>query len=483
MPKQKSQQGLTVKKENFSEWFSQIIEKAELVDIRNNVKGFIVIRPWGAMIIESIFQVLEKELQIHGHKPTFMPSVIPEENLKKEASHIDKFTPEVFWLEKIKGEKRLALRPTSETVYTPMFKLWIRSHRDLPMKLYQRGSVFRLDTKATRPLIRGREFLWIEAHDAFATKEQAEAQVQEDIQITENFMHKKLGIPFLAMKRPIWDKFGGAEYTVGSDVMMPDGKLIQQPSTHLLGQNFSKVFDAKFKTETGDEDYIWQTAYGPAPSRILVSLISQHSDDKGLILPFNISPVQTILIPIFTKDNKFKILKQVETINSKLKSLEIKSEIDSSEKRPGEKYHEWELKGVPFRLEIGEQELKSKTLTLFNRQTNKKEKIKISDLKNLKNLGKNYDDSLLKKADNSIKGKIIYCSKKSEIKTALKNKKIARIDFCSVNKSGTNCAEMVEKEFGAEIMGIRADKSENPKGNCVVCGNKAKVVVYVGKSY
>ncbi len=193
-----------------------------------------------------------------------MPSVIPESNLKKEASHIKGFNPEVFWLQTEKGEEKLALRPTSEALYTPMFALWVRSHRDLPLKLYQKGSVFRYDTKATRPLIRGREFQWIETHNAFATNKDAEKQIQEDIQTTEKVMHQELGIPFLPIKRPEWDKFAGAEYTIGSDVLMPDGKVIQQPSTHLMGQKFSKAFNAKFKNKEGKEDYLWTTAYGPA---------------------------------------------------------------------------------------------------------------------------------------------------------------------------------------------------------------------------
>ena len=300
----KNQEGLTVKKdENFSEWFSQILDKAEIVDIRGTAKGFMVIRPLGAEIIENMFKLYEEELQEKGHRPTFMPTVIPEENLKKESSHIAGFTPEVFWLKEINKEK-LALRPTSETLYTPMFKLWIRSHRDLPLKLYQRGSVFRLDTKSTRPLIRTREIIWIEAHDAFATKKEAEAQVQEDIEITENIMHQKFCIPFLPMKRPNWDKFAGAEYTIGSDVMMPDGKLIQQPSTHLMGQKFSKAFDAKFENKDGKEEYLWTTAYGPAMSRILVSVISMHGDDKGLVIPYALAPYKLLIIPIFNKENK-----------------------------------------------------------------------------------------------------------------------------------------------------------------------------------
>lgn len=479
----KSQEGITAKKdENFSEYFTQIIEKAELVDIRNNVKGFVVIRPWAAQIIEKMYDLFEEELQKKGHKPTFMPSVIPEENLKKESSHIKGFTPEVFWL-KNTGNEKLALRPTSETLYTPMFKLWIRSHRDLPMRLYQRGSVFRLDTKATRPLIRAREFLWIEAHDAFATKSQAETQVQEDIDTTEKIMHQKLGIPFFPMKRPSWDKFAGAEYTIGSDVLMPDGKLIQQPSTHMMGQKFSKAFDAKFKNEKGEENYLWTTAYGPAMSRILVSVIAQHADNNGLILPSTVAPIHVIIVPIFNKKNKEKIIKESNKILEKIKSLELSAEVDDSEKTPGEKFNIWELKGVPLRIEFGERDLKNNSIVLYTRDTHKKQPIKINELKNLKKLLQEYDRRLLKKADEKAKGKIEDAKSISEIKKILKYGKIARINFCSTESEGLKCAELIEKETGAEIRGTLADSKEKPKGNCVICNKPATQVVYVGKSY
>lgn len=479
----KSKEGLSVKKdENFSEWFSQVLEKAELIDLRLNMKGFMVFRPLAAMTIENMFKLFEEELQKKGHKPTFMPLVIPEENLKKESSHIQGFTPEVFWLKEI-GKEKLALRPTSETLYTPMFKLWIRSHRDLPLKLYQRGSVFRFDTKATRPLIRTREIIWIEGHDAFATKAEAEAQVQEDIDTTEQIMHQKFGIPFLAMKRPQWDKFPGAEYTIGSDVFMPDGKLIQQPSTHFMGQKFSKVFGAKFKNIKGKEEYLWTTAYGPAMSRILASIISTHGDDQGLIFPFCIAPIQVIIIPIFNTKNKNSIIKQANKLKEKLNSIEIRTEIDASEKRPGEKYNYWELKGVPFRFEFGEKELKGKKVTLVTRDTNKKETLSIKDFSKLKGLGKEFDNRLKEKAEKFMKGKVVNCKTKQDIKKAIKDKKVARVNFCSIEKQGEKCAEIVEKEINAEVRGILANKKEKPTGKCVICGKPAKEVVYVGRSY
>ncbi|MEM4625693.1 MAG: aminoacyl--tRNA ligase-related protein, partial [Candidatus Pacearchaeota archaeon] len=311
--------GITMKKEeNFSEWYSQVIEKAGIVDIRYDVKGFIVIKPWGAEIIENMYDEYEKSLKKRGHLPCIFPTIIPEKNFKKEAEHVSGFSPSVFWLDKIKGEERLALRPTSETAFYQMYSLWIRSWRDLPLKLYQRANVFREETKATRPLIRAREFYWIETHDVFSSSEEAENQVQEDIKTTEEVMHQKFGIPFLPIKRPEWDKFAGAVYTIGSDVLHPDGKIIQQPSTHFLGQHFSKAFNIKFKDKDEKEKYAWQTCYGPAISRILASIISIHGDDYGLIIPFLISPIQVVILPIFKTENKSKVIQECKRIKEKL---------------------------------------------------------------------------------------------------------------------------------------------------------------------
>jgi prolyl-tRNA synthetase len=481
--KKQSQEGITVKKdENFSEWYTQIIQKAEIVDLRLGIKGFIIIRPWGTLTMENMYSLYEKELQRKGHKPVMLPSVIPESNLKKESSHVKGFNPEVFWLKTDKDEEKLALRPTSETVFTPMFDYWVRSHKDLPLKLYQKGSVFRRDTKATRPLIRGREFNWIEAHNAFATREEAEAQVQEDIKITETVMHGKFGIPFLAMKRPQWDKFAGAEYTIGSDVMMPDGKLIQQPSTHYMGQIFSRAFGAKFTDKNEKEEYLYTTAYGPAISRILVSVICIHGDDKGLVLPYSISPLKVVIVPIYNKKNKEKVLKYVDSIEKKLSLVEY--EIDLREDySPGWKFNEWELKGVPFRLEIGEKEVKSKKLSLFIRDTGEKINISLSELKNLNKFGKEFDERLLKNAEKLMRGKIVDCKTKNEIKTAMNNGKIARVNWCSVGESGLKCAGKVEKDMLAEVRGTLANKKEKSSGKCVICSKLAKEVVYIAKSY
>lgn len=480
------EEGLTVKKsENFSEWYSQIIQKSEIVDIRNGVKGFIIIRPWGTLIMEKMYDFYEEELQKKGHKPTIMPSVIPESNLKKESSHIQGFTPEVFWLKAEKGEEKLALRPTSETLYTPMFKLWIRSWRDLPLKLYQRGSVFRYDTKSTRPLIRGREFQWIETHCAFATKKDAESHVLEDIDTTEKIMHQIFCVPFLPMRRPSWDKFAGAEYTIGSDVLMPNGKLIQQPSTHLMGQKFSKAFEATFKDEQGKNQYLWTTAYGPAISRILVSVISLHGDDKGLILPFSISPIQILIIPIYNKKNEKEIMSFCKKMKKNLKRKNLRIEIDSRDNfSVGWKFNESELKGIPFRIEVGKKEINENKVTLFNRATGKKEKLYLKNL-NFEKLGKNFDSYLRKKSEKFTESRIVFCKTKVDLEKALSQGKIAKVAWCSTNQEGIKCAEKIEKNFNAEVRGTWEGKNESVKSKekCITCGSKANEIVYIGKSY
>ncbi len=260
--------GLTVtKSENFSQWYSQVVQKAELADLRYNVKGFVVFRPWAVHLMNKMFHLLENELQQKDHQPILFPALIPESNFKTEAEHVQGFLPEVFWVTEAGsgGEKlaeRLALRPTSETAMYPLFALWIRSWRDLPFKTYQRGQVWRYEGKATRPFIRGREFYWVEAHNAFETLNAAKNQVHEDLETTESVIHQEYAIPFLFFQRPEHDKFAGAVHTYAADTLMPDGRVLQLPSTHLLGQNFAKAFNITFIDKQGEPKHVWQTCYG-----------------------------------------------------------------------------------------------------------------------------------------------------------------------------------------------------------------------------
>jgi prolyl-tRNA synthetase len=474
--------GITENKEkNFSEWFTQVVQKCELADLRCNIKGFLVFQPWSVLAMEKMYQIFEKELQKKQHKPYFFPTLIPESNLKKESSHIKGFTPEVFWVtqggEK-KFEKKLALRPTSETIIYQMFGTWIRSHNDLPFKMYQRANIFRYETKATRPFLRSREFYWIERHSAHETEKDAFNQVKEDMQTTEEVLHNTFALPFIFFERPIWDKFPGASRTFAADALNPDGKVIQQPSTHMISQEFSKAFDVKFKDKNGKEKYAFITTYGPAISRIFASIIIVHGDNKGLKFPWEIAPLQVTIIPIDKKLNK-----KAKELKKEIKKF-ASVEIDYSDKRPGEKFNYWEMKGVPIRIDLGLKDLEKKQITIFRRDLNKKEIIKEKDIiKTIKKISEEFTNNLKKESDKIFNGKIKQAKNLNEIKKIIKQGGIVKCEFCSVNKEGISCAEIIEKETRAEVRGTKLDEKEKPKGKCVICKKPAKHIVYIAKAY
>jgi prolyl-tRNA synthetase len=473
------------KDENPSEWFTQIIKTAELADNRYGVKGFLVFQPWSVEAMEKMYYYLEKNLKKRGHKKYWFPTVIPEKNFTLEGDHVEGFTPQVFWIDEAgndKLEERLALRPTSETAFYSMFSTWIRSYKDLPFKTYQRANVFRYETKATRPFLRSREFHWIETHCAFATEKDAYDNVMGDMQTTKDVVFDIYGVPTLVFKRPQWDKFPGADNTYGADAITPSGKVIQQPSTHMLGTNFSKPFNVTFTDENEKEQHAYLTCYGPCVSRMFASVVLTHGDDKGLRFPFEIAPLQVIIVPILA-DKEPKVLVEAEKLKEKLYESGISVEIDASEKRPGEKFYYWEMKGVPIRIEIGPRDLKNKKALLYRRDTEEKKEIKINDL--IKEVIKNGGDlsKNLKKESKDGFNKIIKdCKSIEEVKDVV-GKGIARINFCSCDLDGEVCAEKVEKETGGEIRGTRIDLEEKANGDCIVCGKKAKEIVYVAKSY
>lgn len=481
--KEKDVKGLTVKKEeNFSEWYSEIVQKAELADIRCNLKGFLVMQPWGVWTMEKMYGFMERNLQKKGHKPYWFPTVIPESNFKKEASHVKGFTPEVFWVTHggdKELEEKLALRPTSETAFYQMFALWIRSYKDLPFKSYQRAQVFRHETKATRPLLRSREIYWVETHCAFATQEDALKQVDEDMLTTKEVLHDIYALPFIFFERPEWDKFPGAYRTFAADVLNPDGKVVQQPSTHMIKQDFAKAFDIKYKDFDGKNKYVYTTCYGPAISRMLASIVIVHGDDKGLRFPWEIAPKHIAIVLI---SNNGKLLKRVGELEKKIGDF-ADIVIDISDKSPGEKFNTWELKGVPVRIDIGEKELKDKKLSVFRRDLNKKEIIAEKDLmKYLAKVKKEFTSNLTKEADKIFSNRIKDAKNIEEMKKLIDEGNIVRCGFCSVSLDGEKCAEIIEKEVGAQVRGTKFG-GEKASGSCVICEEEAKAVVYVARSY
>jgi len=478
----KKTEGITAKKEeNFSEWFTQIVQKCELADLRYNVKGFLVFQPWSVLAMEKMYKYLEEILQKKGHKPYWFPTIIPESNLKKESSHIKGFSPEVFWIThggKTKLTEKMALRPSSETAFYQMFKLWIRSYNDLPLKTYQRAQVFRHETKATRPFLRSREFHWIETHCAHATESDAMKQVGEDMKTTEAFLHDILGIPFMFFERPSWDKFAGAYRTFAADALNPDGKVIQQPSTHIISPSFVKAFDIKFKDRDGKEKFPFTTCYGPAISRIFASVIITHSDNKGLRFPWEIAPVQIIIIPIDKSLNK-----KAESLKKEIQKF-ASVEIDHTDKRPGEKFNYWEMKGVPIRIDLGLKDSAKKKITIFRRDLNRKDVVNEKSItKTIKSISKEFTKNLIKKADKIFKGRIKETKNVTEIKKAIKEGAIAKCNFCSVDKDGESCAEVIEKQTGAEVRGTKLNEKTKPKDKCAICSKSAGNVIYVAKSY
>ncbi|PWI47877.1 proline--tRNA ligase [Candidatus Heimdallarchaeota archaeon B3_Heim] len=479
------------KQKNFSEWFTKIVQIAELADMRYGVKGFLVYQPWSTIAIKRMFDLYEQELEEFGHNPVIFPSVIPESNFQVEADHVEGFAPEVFWISSAGStgmlEERLALRPTSETAMYPLYSLWIRSWRDLPLKLYQSGKVWRYEGKSTRPFLRGREFIWIESHNVFTTMEEAEAQTREDMQISINVMHDRFGIPFIQFQRPEWDKFAGAVHTYAADTLMPDGRFLQLPSTHLLGDNFSKAFGINYMDDEGVSHPAYQTCYGPAISRIFGGMIAVHGDDSGLIFPFEVAPVQVVIVPILAKKQATKVKNYAEELRMLVKAMGYRVQIDASDKRPGDKYYYWEMKGVPIRLEVGRREAKEDQITIFRRDNREKTIISKTELEaTIKKVGADLNESIKERAQEFFDSRLASAETLNELVEHIKSRKMVKIPWCSIDLDGENCAEEIKDQLaGAEVRGIDVQETKIPSKDekCFICGNQAKCFVYVGKQY
>lgn len=470
----------------FSKWYTKILKDAGLVDLRYNVKGFLVVMPWAMKTIKLIYKVYEEELEKDGQMPTKFPVVIPESSLKKEEKHVAGFEGEVFWITKAgfnELEERMALRPTSETAMYPLFSLWIQGKKDLPIKVYQTGEVWRYETKATKPFIRVREIMWIETHDAYATKEEAMEQVKKDVEIARKTIDEKCGIPFYVFQRPQWDKFAGADDTYAADTILPDGKVLQVATTHMLGQNFSKVFNVKYMDDDGSEKFVWQTCYGPGISRIYAALISLHGDEKGLILPFYFAPIQVVVVPIYKSENKKKIDEYAKKVLSSLEGFRI--HYDVLDKTPGYKYNYWEMKGVPIRIEIGEREIENQKVVVVTRGNREKQSVDLKNLRtvvektaermflDMKEKARRRFDSLMHEAENM-----------EEMGKKLRLGGFVKVPFCSIEMDGKGCYEKIKESMHAEVRGVNFLKKEKPKNKeCIVCGKPANHFVYVARQY
>jgi prolyl-tRNA synthetase len=475
-------------KNDFSEWYNTITKEAQLCDLRYGIKGFVVFMPWAVMTMNRMYGMYEEAVESRGHLPALFPALIPESYFTRESEHVKGFVPEVFWVTHA-GENRLeeryAMRPTSETAMYTMYSLWIHGTRDLPLKMYQRCQVWRHETKATKPFIRSREFHWIETHDCFATREQAMAQVREDMEMAEEVIHQRFCVPFMFFQRPQWDKFAGAENTFAADTLMPDGRALQLPSTHMLGQHFSKAFGIKYTDEQGKDEYVWQTCYGPCISRIYAAVIATHGDDKGLVLPVRLAPVQVVIVPIIKEETRQKVLERCEQVKKSIECCFF-AKIDDSDRTPGFKFNEWEMKGVPLRIEIGMRDVESDSVIIVRRDTGEKLKVATKDVDaKLDELAQAIHKNLLEKADKWFSGKVSGADTMGELGAALeKGHGFVRVPFCSDSLEAQKCADAVKDAHQANIRGSLFGSGEKPSGKkCISCGRDATIFLYAAKQY
>lgn len=476
--------GVTVKKnEEFSEWYTEVVLKSEMIEYAP-IKGCMILREQSYAVWEKIQEVFNQRIKQTGHKNVYFPMFIPESFLKKEAEHFEGFVPEVAWVTEggsTKLEERLAIRPTSETIIYATFSKWIRSWRDLPIKLNQWCNIVRWETKATKPFLRTREFLWQEGHTAHVSSEEAEKEVIDILYEYKKLIENYLAIPVLIGTKTEKEKFAGALYTTTLEAIMPDGKALQMGTSHNLGKNFAKVFNIKFIGEDEKEHEVWQTSWGIS-TRLIGALVMVHGDDRGLVMPPKVAPVQVVIVPITykTSDSAEIMVKAHETLE-KLKAKGFLTILDDrSEYTPGWKFNAWELKGVPLRIEIGPRDLKRDQVTLARRDTYQKTNVKMCDVVTAtEELLEEIQNNIYAKAKKALENKTTVVKNYDEFQKTLREKGgFIKAAWCG----NTKCEEKIKEETGATIRLIPLEK-EKTQESCIYCREKKGEIVYFGRSY
>ncbi len=470
--------GITTKKElDFSEWYTQVVLKAELLDYAP-AKGFIILRPYGYAIWENIKSIADQRFKETGHNNAFLPVLIPESLLTKESEHFQGFQPEVFWVTHAGNNKlaeRLAVRPTSETLAYEVFAKWIRSYRDLPLKLNFWNSALRAEIKATKPLIRNSEFLWQEGHTVHASKEEAENEVIAILNIYKEIIEDYLAIPVIEGYKSDKEKFVGAEYTLTLEAMMPDGRALQMGTSHNLGQNFSKVFDIKYLDKSNREVYAWQASWGIS-WRLIGAMIMVHGDDKGLIIPPKIAPIQAVIIPIYyKKKDKDIVLEKARKVRD---MLGVRVEVDDREEyTPGYKFNDWELKGVPLRIEIGPRDVRDGKVVIARRDNRQKYEVRDEDIEaKVDELINDIQSNLYNNAKRFLEESIHSTNNYQEMRRLL-TKGFVKATWCGKEE----CENKIKDETGADIRVIPFDADTD--NNCIYCNEKGRYIAYFAKAY
>ena len=468
------------KKNDISKWYISVIRKADLVDYAP-VKGMMVIKPAGYAIWENIQKILDREFKKTGHQNAYFPLLIPESLLNKEAEHVEGFSPEVAWVtlggnEEL--EERLAIRPTSESIICSMYSKWIMSWRDLPVLINQWVNVLRWE-KVTRPFLRTTEFLWQEGHTAHRDKRDAMEETLRIIKIYKNFIEKSLAIPVIMGKKSDKERFAGAVETYTVEALMPDGKALQAGTSHYLGENFSKAFDIKYEDKDNTLKYVHQTSWGVS-TRLIGGLVLTHGDDNGLIIPPKVAPVQVIIIPISKGNWRESVLPVAKTIKKRLENVSIRVNLDDREEyTPGWKFSEWEMRGVPLRVEIGPKDIEKDQIVLVSRVDREKRFVPLDSLEeNVNSFLEDIQKSLFEKAKKFRDEHTKSTNNLDEFKEYMKEGR----GFIKAPWCGEEACELkIKEETTATIRTIGEEAKEGDK--CIVCGKPAKYIPFFAKSY
>jgi len=476
-------------KEEFNDWYNEIVERIELTDKRYPIKGMNVWRPYGWKIMRAIDSLIRHEFDSTGHDEVLFPLLIPKDQFAKEAEHIKGFDAEVYWVTHAglnELDVPLLLRPTSETAMYPMFSLWVRAHTDLPLKIYQLVNTFRYETKQTRAFIRVREIHFFESHTCHVDFEDAEKQIDEDTEILKRFA-EKLCIPYLLCRRPDWDKFAGAFYTLGIDALMPNGKTLQIGSIHQYRQNFSRPYNIQYEDENGEHRYVHQTTFGMS-ERLVGAIIGIHSDEKGIILPPAVAPYQVVIVPIISKKGAETVMHSASELRDELSEVGLRVHLDDRDLRPGNKYYHWEERGVPLRIEIGLRDIEKSSVVLVRRDTGEKISVSRSELIDvIRNKMEDIERNLLLLAEEKLREGIEIVESIDDISVSEDEETaggIYSVPWCG----SEDCAHEIEDRTGLGLLGVPSERGNpeyvrNVEGKkCAVCGKPAVSMVMAAKS-
>ena len=469
---------ITSMDEDFAKWYTDICRKAELIEY-TSVKGCMVIRPYGYAIWENIQKILDGKFKELGHENVCMPMFIPESLLQKEKDHVEGFAPEVAWVTHGGNdplEERLCVRPTSETLFCEHYANIIHSHRDLPKLYNQWVSVVRWE-KTTRPFLRSREFLWQEGHTIHATAEEAIAETEQMLNVYADFCEQELAMPVVRGQKTEKEKFAGAEATYTVETLMHDGKALQSATSHNFGDGFAKAFGIQYQSKENKLEYPHQTSWGMT-TRLIGAIIMTHGDDNGLVLPPAVAPIQVVIIPV--AQHKEGVLEKANELKALL-SKNFRVKLDDSDNSPGWKYSEYEMKGVPVRLEIGPRDIEAGQCVLVTRHNREKAVVSLDNLEaEIENKLKEVHDGLWQKAYENRERRTYKCTSMDEIKAAISENGdgFVKAMWCGDEA----CEDKVKEETGVGSRCIPFDQ-ENISDTCVCCGKPAKHMVMWGNAY